>query len=127
MVVIVNAMAHSIGAVAHLQHGIANGILLADCMEFNLEASEEGYAMIAETIGAREKGMDDTDAAKAAITAIRDFTRRISHPQKLSVFSVKIADIQKAADMSLSDGAIVNNPRFVMDSSEVLGIFEKTF
>ncbi len=127
MVGIVHAMAHSIGAVAHVPHGIANGILLADCMDFNLEASEEGYAMIAETIGVREKGMDDMDAAKAAISAVRDFTRRISHPQKLSEFSVKIADIEKAADMSLSDGSIVNNPRFVMDSSEVLGIFQKTF
>jgi len=36
-------------------------------------------------------------------------------------------DIVKAADLSLSDGSIVNNPRIVMDSSEVLDIFQKTF
>ncbi len=127
MVGIVHAMAHSIGAVAHVPHGVANGILLADCMEFNLEESADGYAMVAEAIGVREKGMDDLDAAHAAIRGIRDFTRKIAHPQKLSEFSVKIADLEKAADMSLSDGSIVNNPRLVMDSSEVLGIFQKTF
>ncbi|HQG31310.1 MAG TPA: iron-containing alcohol dehydrogenase, partial [Deltaproteobacteria bacterium] len=122
----VHAMAHSIGAVAHVPHGIANGILLADCMEFNVEEAQEGYAMMAEAIGVREKGMDDLEAAKAAIEAMRDFTRnKISHPQKLSEFGVKQADIEKAADMSLSDGAIVNNPRLVMDASEILGIFEK--
>lgn len=122
----VHAMAHSIGAVAHVPHGIANGILLADCMEFNVEEAQEGYAMMAEAIGVREKGMDDLEAAKAAIEAMRDFTRnRISHPQKLSEFGVKRPDIEKAADMSLSDGAIVNNPRLVMDASEMMGIFEK--
>lgn len=126
MVGIVHAMAHSIGAVAHVPHGIANGILLADCMEFNMEDAREAYAMMAEAIGVREKGMDDLEAAKAAVEAMRDFTRnRISHPQKLSEFGVTESDIEKAADMSLSDGSIVNNPRLVMDASEVLDIFRK--
>lgn len=127
MVGIVHAMAHSIGAVAHVPHGIANGILLPDCMEFNLEEAAEGYAMVAEAMGVSEKGMDDLDAAHAAIRAIREFTRKIGHPQKFSEMGVKQQDIEKAADMSLSDGSIVNNPRIVMDSSEVVDIFQKTF
>lgn len=123
---IVHAMAHSIGAIAHVPHGIANGILLPDCMEYNVEEAADGYAMVAEAIGVREKGMDDLEAAKAAIEAMRDFTRnKIFHPQKLSEFGVKESDIEKAADMSLSDGSIVNNPRLVMDASEVLAIYQK--
>ncbi len=125
MVGIVHAMAHSIGAVAHVPHGIANGILLADCMEFNLEEAVDAYAMVAEAFGVREPGMDDMEAAKASITAMRDFTRKIGHPQKFSEMSVTIADIEKAADMSLSDGSIVNNPRMVFELSEVLDIFNK--
>lgn len=125
MVGIVHAMAHSIGAVAHVPHGIANGILLADCMEYNLEDAADAYAMVAEAFGVREPGMDDMEAAKASIGAIRTFTRKIGHPQKLSEMNVTEADIEKAADMSLSDGAIVNNPRFVLESSEVLEIFKK--
>jgi len=42
MVGIVHAMAHSIGAIAHVPHGIANGILLAESMEFNLERPPTG-------------------------------------------------------------------------------------
>ncbi len=125
MVGIVHAMAHSIGAVAHVPHGIANGILLPDCMEFNLEDAVDGYAMVAEAMGVREKGMDDTDAARAAIGAMREFTRKIGHPQKFSEMGVSGQDIEKAAELSLSDGSIVNNPRIVMDSAEVLGIFQK--
>jgi len=126
MVGIVHAMAHSIGAIAHVPHGIANGILLAECMEYNLQDSIDGYAMIADAIGVREKGMDDLDAARAAIRAVRQFTRKIGHPQRFSEMGVSVRDIEKAAELSLSDGSIVNNPRIVMDSSEVLDIFQKT-
>lgn len=121
----VHALAHSIGAVAHVPHGIANGILLADCMEFNLESCPDAYAMVAEAFGIREKGMDDMDAAKAAIEAMRAFTKKIGHPQKLSEMKVKEEDIVKASDLSLGDGAIVNNPRLVLDASEVLEIYKK--
>jgi aldehyde dehydrogenase (NAD+) len=121
----VHALAHSIGAVAHVPHGIANGILLAECMEFNIESCPEAYALVAEAFGVREKGMDDMDAAKAAIAAIRQFTKKIGHPQRLSEMKVKEDDIAKAAELSLGDGAIVNNPRLVLEASEMLDIYKK--
>ncbi len=121
----VHALAHSIGAVAHVPHGIANGILLADCMEFNIESCPETYALVAEACGVREKGMDDMDAARAAITAVRQFTKKIGHPQRLSEMKVKEDDIVKAAEMSLGDGAILNNPRLVLEASEMLEIYRK--
>ena len=125
MVGIVHAMAHSIGAVAHVPHGIANGILLADCMDYNLEEAAGAYAMVAEAFGVREPAMDDMEAAKASIVAMRSFSKKIGHPQKLSEMKVTPSDIEKAADMSLSDGSIINNPRMVFEVSEVLDIFNK--
>jgi aldehyde dehydrogenase (NAD+) len=121
----VHALAHSIGAVAHVPHGFANGILLADCMEFNLESCPEAYALVAEAFGLREKGMDDLEAAQAAIVAVREFTKKIGHPQRLSAFKVKEDDLVKAAELSLGDGAIINNPRLVLEASEVLEIYKK--
>ncbi|HWR68295.1 MAG TPA: iron-containing alcohol dehydrogenase [Desulfomonilia bacterium] len=121
----IHALAHSIGAVAHVPHGIANGILIAECMEFNIESCPEEYALVAEAFSVREKGMDDMDAAKAAIAAMRAFTKKIGHPQKLSEMKVKEDDIVKAAELSLGDGAILNNPRLVLDASEMLGIYKK--
>jgi alcohol dehydrogenase class IV len=125
MVSVVHALAHSIGAVAHVPHGFANGILLADCMEFNLESCPEAYAAVAESFGIRDKGMNDLDAARAAIAAMREFTKKIGHPQRLSEFGVKEDDIVRAAELSLGDGAIINNPRLVLDASEVLEIYKK--
>jgi alcohol dehydrogenase class IV len=125
MVGLVHAMAHSIGAVSHVPHGIANGILLPHCMEFNLPDAEDYYAEIAHAMGVYEKGSTTKQAAAAAVKAVFDFTKKIGHPQKLSEFGVTEENIIKAADLSMSDGSIVNNARDVADSGEILKIYKK--
>lgn len=128
LVGIVHAMAHSIGAISHVPHGIANGILLAACMEYNIESCPDAYARVAEAFGVREQGMDDTEASWAAVNAMKDFLKKIGHPQRLSEVGVKTEDeIARAAEMSLGDGSIVNNPRLVLEASEVLEIYKKVF
>ena len=125
MVGIVHAMAHSIGAISHVPHGVANGILLPHCMEFNLNDAQDQYAEIAQAMNVYEKGSTTKQAAEAAVKAVFDLTKKIGHPQKLSEFGVKEENIIKAADLSMSDGSIVNNARYVTDSSEVLAIYRK--
>ena len=56
---------------------------------------------------------------------IFDLLKRIGHPLKLSESGVKEADILKAADLSMADGAIVNNIRYVLGKDEVLGIYRR--
>jgi len=127
MVSIVHAMAHSIGAVAGVPHGIANGILLPFGMEYNLPEAAESYALAAEALGTREKGMGEIEAAESAIRAVREFTVRIRHPQRLSEAGVSRDQLAQAAELSVSDGAIIWNPRPVPDSSDVLELFQKAF
>lgn len=125
LVGLVHAMAHSIGAVARVPHGIANGILLPHCMAYNLSDGQKVYAEVANVLGVMEKGSSTEQAAQAAVEAVFAFTQKIGHPQKLSQFGVKEEDIIKAAEMSMSDGSIINNVRFVADASEVLEIYRK--
>lgn len=127
MVGLVHAMAHSLGAIARVPHGIANGILLPHVMAFNLDDAAEGYGMAAEALGVREKGMDDRGAAGAAVGEMGAFLRLIGHPLRLSEAGAKDDDLVKAASLSLSDGAIVNNPRLVLDEGEVLAIYRAAF
>jgi len=127
MVGLSHAMAHSLGAVARTPHGIANGILLPHVMGFNLEDAAEGYALAAEALGVREKGMDERAAAAAAQTEIAAFLPRIGHPERLSRAGVAAEALSAAAALSLSDGAIVNNPRPVLDEAEVLALYRAAF
>jgi alcohol dehydrogenase class IV len=83
--------------------------------------------MCAEAMGVREKGMDEREAATAAVAAIRPFLRRIGHPERLGEAGVKEEELVKAAALSLSDGAIVNNPRLVLDAEEVLAVYRTAF
>jgi alcohol dehydrogenase class IV len=64
-------------------------------------------------------------AAMAAVNEIFALLKKIEHPIKLSEFGVKEADIIKAADLSIADGAIVNNIRCVSDKDEVLAVYRK--
>ncbi|MBE0558875.1 MAG: iron-containing alcohol dehydrogenase, partial [Proteobacteria bacterium] len=113
--------------VARVPHGIANGILLPHVMAYNLDDAAEGYAMVAEALGVREKGMGEREAAEAAVTAIGSFLGRVGHPVRLSAAGVIAEDLEKAAALSLSDGAIVNNPRPILDAGEVLALYRKAF
>jgi len=126
---LVHAMAHSIGAVSRIPHGVSCGILLPYCMQYNIEDGEpeaiEIYATVAQALGVSTRNDEPERAAKAAVKEIFDLLKRIGHPTKLSESGVKEADILKAADLSMADGAIVNNIRYVLGKDEVLGIYRR--
>jgi aldehyde dehydrogenase (NAD+) len=129
MVGLVHAMAHSIGAVSHIPHGVSCGIMLPYCMDYNIDDGEPEaikiYATVAQALGVSTRNDEPKRAAKAAVKEIFDLLKRIGHPLKLSEFGVKEADILKAADLSMADGAIVNNIRYVLGKDEVLGIYRR--
>ncbi|HEX7515103.1 MAG TPA: iron-containing alcohol dehydrogenase [archaeon] len=129
MVGLVHAMAHSIGAVARVPHGVSCGIMLPYCMDYNIDDGEPEaikiYATVAQALGVSTRNDEPERAAKAAVKEIFDLLRRIGHPLKLSEFGVKEEDIQKAADLTMADGAIVNNIRYVLDKDEVLRIYRR--
>lgn len=127
MVSLNHALAHSLGAVCHIPHGIANGILLPHCMRFNLEESISALSLVAESMGVRDRNMTEFEAAEAAVREMAEFTKRIKHPQKLSEMGVTESDLDKAADLCLFDGAITYNPRIVMDKAEALEVLRSAF
>jgi alcohol dehydrogenase class IV len=129
MVGLVHAMAHSIGAVARVPHGVSCGIMLPYCMDYNIGDGEPEtvaiYAAIAQALGVSKRDDEPGSAAVAAVQEIFDLLRKIGHPLKLSELGVTEEDIIKAADLSIADGAIVNNIRYVTGKDEVLDIYRR--
>ncbi|MFZ0011883.1 MAG: iron-containing alcohol dehydrogenase [Halobacteriota archaeon] len=129
MVGLVHAMAHSIGAVSRIPHGVSCGILLPYCMDYNIDDGDPEafkiYATVAQALGVSTRNDEPKRAARAAVKEIFDLLKRIGHPLELSELGVKEADILKAADLSMADGAIVNNIRYVLGKDEVLGIYRR--
>ena len=122
-----HAIAHSLGGLFKVPHGLANSIILPHVIMFNLDECADIYAMIAQAMGTDTKGLSDMEAGEAAGNALWDLTKKLGIPQKLSEAGVPEDGLEAVADMSMSDGAIVYNPKMVFDSEVVLDILKKAY
>lgn len=119
-----HAMAHCLGALFEVPHGVGNSILLPHVMLFNLEECADCYAQIAVAMGIDVRGMNNLDAGKKAADAVRELTKKIGLPQKLREVNVPEDRLGEAADLAMSDGCIIYNPRIIMDAKEVLEVYK---
>ncbi|MEW6264556.1 MAG: iron-containing alcohol dehydrogenase [Thermodesulfobacteriota bacterium] len=124
---LVHAMAHSLGAVCRLPHGLANGLLLPHVMRYNLEEVPELMADIAAALGAARPGQDSLEAGAAAVAGVEALLDEIGLPRRLQEAGVEEDVLGPCAELAMSDGSIIYNPRLIMDSSEVLAIYRKAF
>jgi aldehyde dehydrogenase (NAD+) len=124
---LVHAMAHSVGALFKVPHGIANSILLPHVMMYNMDEAADCYALVAEAMGVKEKGMSDEEAGGAAVDAVFELTKRLGVPQSLREVGVEEEGLAEASELALSDGSIVYNPKMVFEADEVISVYKKAF
>lgn len=122
-----HAMAHSAGALFGTPHGLANSILLPHVMLFNLDRCAGRYARVALAMGLDTRSMSDTAAGEAAAQAVWNFTGKMGVPQRLRDAGVPEGGLKAAADLCLSDGAIVYNPRPVDSADQILQLYRKAW
>jgi alcohol dehydrogenase class IV len=124
---LVHAMAHAVGGLFKVPHGLANSILLPYAMLYNMDESADRYAMIARTMDLDVKGMSDEAAGEAAVNAMWELTKKMGVPQKLGEVGVPEEGLKDVADLALSDGSIVYNPKPIFESEEILGVLKKAW
>jgi aldehyde dehydrogenase (NAD+) len=124
---LVHALAHVSGGLFGVPHGLANSIFLPHVMKFNMEECPDRYALVAEAMGVKEKGMSDLEATEAAIKTVFELAKKLGIPQKLRETSCTEEGLPEAADKVLSDGSVIYNARPVLDMEEVLEIYKKAW
>lgn len=122
-----HALAHALGAVSGLPHGLANGILLPHVMRYNLEEVPDLLTEIAGAMGVAARGPDSRETGEAAVYGMEDFLKRIGLPTRLRDVGVEENCLKPCADLALSDGSIIYNPRMVADSEEVLTVLKRAY
>lgn len=122
-----HAMAHSLGAVCGLPHGVANGILLPHVMRFNLEEVPELLGDIGQAMGAAIHGMDGKEAGEAAVSEMETLLKRIDLPVRLRDVGIKEESLKTCAELAMSDGSIIYNPRMILEHEEVLHVYFKAY
>lgn len=118
----VHAMAHQLGGMYDLPHGVCNAILLPHVCAYNVNASMERYAVIAEHMGACTCGTT-RDVAYNGIEAIKTLSADIGIPAGLASLNVKEADFKAMAENAMKDACSFTNPR-TAKLEEIISIFK---
>jgi alcohol dehydrogenase class IV len=121
-----HACGHSLGAIYHIQHGIAVGIMLPYIIEFNRPKSAKKYEYILNSINL---SIND-DATKTLANFIRDFLKKINIPTSLKELGISKKEWNQNMDNLVSfakkDTASGVNPRNTSEE-EFRKIFEYAY
>ncbi|NUU76555.1 iron-containing alcohol dehydrogenase [Paenibacillus xylanilyticus] len=120
----VHAMAHQLGGVYDLPHGVCNAMLLPYVEEMNAKHVPGKFRHIAKAIGMNVKGKSDEECSTYVIDAIRQLSREVGIPEKLSELGVTDPDLELLADNAMKDACAPGNP-YQPSKEEVVELFRK--
>ncbi|OKP96427.1 iron-containing alcohol dehydrogenase [Paenibacillus sp. P46E] len=120
----VHAMAHQLGGVYDLPHGVCNAMLLPYVEEENAKHVPEKFRSIAKAIGLQIEGKTDQECAAFVIESIKALSREVGIPSKLSELGVDEVDLDLLAENSMKDACAPGNP-FIPTKEEVIALFRK--
>ena len=121
---LVHGMAHPMGSLFDIPHGVANALLLPTIMEFNMPKCIEKFGVIAKTMGVDITGMTAEQAAQTAVDAVRALSIKVGIPQHLSDLNIKEENIPALAAQAIADVCTPGNPRDVTEA-EIIELYKK--
>ncbi|MCL6642200.1 MAG: iron-containing alcohol dehydrogenase [Candidatus Bipolaricaulota bacterium] len=113
-----HALAHALGGLYDLPHGLCCALALPATMEFNLETQRAKYEQIAQALGAA--------SAQEGIARVRELMREVGVPMRLRDVGVPESDLDKITELALADGTILFNPR-QPSAEELRALVQKVF
>ena len=123
---VVHGIAQTIGAVAHVAHGVANSLLLPYCMERNVVGNLEKFKNIAVAMGENVDGLSERDAAQAAIKAVFQLAEDLKVPMKLKDVGVTREMFPEIIQGTMEYRMLGINP-CKLKASDVNDILERAF
>jgi alcohol dehydrogenase class IV len=106
----VHGLAHPVGALFDIPHGVICGLLLPYVMEYNLSVKVSRYAEIADAMGQSVSGEFDEANAHRAVVTVRNLLAKLRLPQRLSDLGISQDNLSLIA-RSAKGSSLNNNPR----------------
>lgn len=107
----VHGCAHQLSSVANLPHGMANAMMLAPVMRWNIPSNMEAYADIAQAMGADIHTMSLREAAQKSVELVELLSEDVGIPKHLSDCGITEEMIDKLVDRAYLDHNNLTNPR----------------
>lgn len=108
-----HAIAHSIGSLHGLHHGLTNAVALPYVMEYNLDSCPDRYAALAQALGAERHGRTDFELALESVARIREINRSIGIPSVFTELGLPGDEttVGEIAEAAMNDPCLAFNPR----------------
>ena len=103
-----HGLAHPLGLLYNIPHGLACALLLPYVVDFNIPACGDRYAMCAHMLGAGE-------AAEDLATWLRELPGQLGVETNLREQGLNAADFDKIVPPALASGSTKHNPREVAE------------
>jgi lactaldehyde reductase len=108
---IVHSMAHGLSALYDTPHGVACAIILPFGLEYNAPVAGKRYRAIGKAMGVDGiDAMDDEEAAKATIAAVKQLSKDVGIPADLKGI-LKEEDVDFLTASAYADACCPGNPR----------------
>lgn len=120
----VHAMAHQLGGLLDLPHGLCNAVLLPHVQAYNTQVSAERLRDVAKAMGVDVADMTPQEGAEAAIGAIVALSKDVGTFKTLEELGVKDEHIAVMAENTLKDACGFTNPKQATHE-EICEIFRK--
>ena len=120
----VHAMAHQLGGLYDLPHGVCNAMLLPIVEEENAKNAPEKFRVIAQTIGYDVNGKTDKECVDYVIRRIKALSEEVGIPKSLKDVGVDNPDFELLAENAMKDACAGANPVY-FDKEKLIELFKK--
>ncbi|MEX0332613.1 MAG: iron-containing alcohol dehydrogenase [Puniceicoccaceae bacterium] len=122
----VHALSYPVGSRYKVPHGLANAVLLAPVMRYNLPSATTRYAEVARAMGVAHSGTD-MEMAEAAVGHIQQMLRDCSLETGLGSLGIPSEALPELADQALQVTRLLNNNPRPIDRAAAMSIYEEAF
>ena len=106
----VHAMAHQLGGIYNLPHGVCNAMLLPYVEEENAKYVPEKFIPIANVLGYDVKGKSAEECAAFVVNEMKRLAKEVGIPETLSELGVNEVDFDLLAENAMKDICAPGNP-----------------
>lgn len=119
----VHAIAHNLGGMYGIPHGLANAVILPYVLDYFGETAYKRLAELADVAGVSGPAQGDRDKAKRFIAAIRELNEKMGIPDKFD--QIKDEDIPLIAERALKEGNPLYPVPKIMDIEDCKALIKK--